>query len=132
MRPPAAIKGSVGKAATRVPAATTVGKKKSSAVTQITDTLFHVQGSGQKPYIIDLEGVDDRVNGPTNTCTCPNWKLERNKIVSTTGGFDGYDCKHIVAVLGTGDYETAAKKKSREEVQKRTDEILAQFVRKDK
>lgn len=127
MRSPTSIKGggtsSVG-GGTRMATGTFI---------QLGATTYQYQGSGAKPYVIDLQGHDDRCDGPTPTCTCPNWKLERNKRLTSNGKFAGYNCKHIAEVLAGGPgvkkakIDTAAKKKSEAAAQKKADDILAIF-----
>jgi hypothetical protein len=98
---------------------------------QLGDTTWQYQGTGVKPYVIDLQGHDDRCDGPTPTCTCVNWKMERNKRLTSNGKFAGYNCKHIAEIIAGGanvkKVDSAAKKKSAEAAKKRADEILAIF-----
>lgn len=91
---PAAVQGTAGRA-TRTTSSSGV------VINQVGPKLFTIQGTAAKPYVIDLEGRDDRVAGPTRTCTCVNWKTTRNRLVGQPGGFTGYDCKHITEVLKT-------------------------------
>ncbi len=126
VRSPTSIKG--GSAPLK--GAATIAKGNFS---QLGGTTYQYQGSGAKPYVIDLEGHDDRCDSPTPTCTCPNWKLERNKRLTSNGKFMGYNCKHIAEILAGGasvkksKVDAAAKAKSEAAAQRKADEILALF-----
>lgn len=121
MKSPQAIKGE-GNAPTTSASFTGSGGR---PWVKIGDKTYAFQGSAQNPYTINLAYHDDRA-GICEMCTCPNWKLERNKIVKATGDFQGYRCKHLkqlIKDLGVDDVDPA--------IQKRADAIIAQF-RRDK
>lgn len=122
MKRPVAIQGNAGKLAA-------AQNKPGGGITQVTDTLFQVQGSDAKAYTVDLQGSDTAISGQTATCTCPNWKIERNRRFGN-GTFSpgGYHCKHIEKVLA-GDVAVKAKEISAAQAQAITDEILSTFVK---
>ena len=137
MQKPSAIKGPAGTATAYNGAMADLRtKQRAGTATQVGDTLWQVQGSGAKPYTVDLEG-GDRINKNGKTtkkrspkCSCPNWAITRNRLAGPNGEAY-YECKHIKAVLDVAD-DINAKEMSKEEAQRAADEILATFVRKPK
>lgn len=89
MKAPTAVKGTAGKAP----------RAKIAAVQTGVDT-YEVQGSGAKPYIVDLHYEDARA-GITHHCTCVNWSMVRGREINATGDFKGYACKHIRQIVSS-------------------------------
>lgn len=122
VRRPTAVQGSAGVAKTQKPSAI-------AGLMQTSDSQYNVQGSGAKPYIVDLEGHDDDISGTTHTCTCVNWKITRNSMKASDGTFNGYDCKHIRQVLDAkGVPKTTGVTAKR--AQELKSEIMDTFVKK--
>lgn len=135
MKAPQAQKGTAG-----IPKRPSAPSSTSNpAIKQIGPSLFHVKGSANKPYVVDLQGSDIRSSKKTPKCTCPNWATVRNRMVGADplNNFTGYSCKHIAEVLRTvGNTQTPsreeaakAKKLSDAQVKKMRDAVLADFLR---
>lgn len=139
MRAPQAQKGTAGILKQPTSTSRSGAVTSNPAIKQIGPTIFHVQGSANKPYVVDLEGSDIRSTKKVAKCTCTNWATVRNRMVGADpqNNFTGYSCKHIAEVLrtvGSGGVpnsaqDAKAKAASDAKAKKLKDKVLADFLR---